>query len=113
MDNLEEMDKFLEKYNLPKLNHSLGLLARVGGFTAAEALLTLPHAVFQPKNSGTSKPPPASESLLQTACPPAAVPVFGVQQLRLCPWSQAAWAHTPAAGCGNCRAGSSDITLHP
>ena len=21
MDNLEEMDKFLEKYNLPKLNH--------------------------------------------------------------------------------------------
>ena len=21
MDNLEEMDKFLERYNLPKLNH--------------------------------------------------------------------------------------------
>lgn len=66
-----------------------------------------------PKNSGTSKPLPASESPLQTACPPAPVPAFGVQQLQLCPWSQAAWAHTPAAGCGNCGAGSSDITPHP
>ena len=43
---------------------SLGLLARVGGFTAAEALLTLPHAVFQAPEVGLRAPPSAEEAVV-------------------------------------------------
>ena len=53
MDNLEEMDKFLEKFNLPRLNHEeIGIMNNPITSTEIEAMiknLPLPHPPPQKK----------------------------------------------------------------